>query len=373
MPESLAFGECADGSLAHISEVRSGLACGCRCPGCGTPLVARKGDQVEHHFGHHGAAGERPCHSGAESALHRFAKELLASRLAFALPPLLRDGERRPLYTGGIYRFDAAVLEHRLGPVVPDVIVRRADRDLLVELHVTHACGPDKIARIADLGLAAVEIDLSRLPHSVPRRELEDAILLHAPRQWLHNPKLGLAPTTGPDVAVQPTRPPGRPTIALERAYAMACREVSVMSVNSLAPRQIQADGLSRAIGLEVAGIGCFSVPPQDWQALILMTALDRALIGSSCAVNVEAALRQVRGRAWLRSQFRQLSGAEEAALRAALPAFAPPGSAITAWAMALSRQGILVPSGVRGQWMIRRETLQSVRDARRPRTASAR
>jgi hypothetical protein len=140
-----------------------------------------------------------------------------------------------------------------------------------------------------------------------------------------------------------------------------------------LAPRQIQADGLSRAIGLEVAGIGCFSVPPQDWQALILMTALDRALIGSSCAVNVEAALRQVRGRAWLRSQFRQLSGAEEAALRAALPAFAPPGSAITAWAMALSRQGILVPSGVRGQWMIRRETLQSVRDARRPRTASAR
>lgn len=367
IPESLAFGERADGSLAHISEVRSGLACGCRCPTCGTPLVARKGDRVEHHFGHHGAAGERPCHGGAETALHRFAKALLASRLAFALPPLLRDGARQPLHGGGICRFDAAVLEHRLGPVVPDVIVRRADRDLLVEFQVTHACGPDKIARIAALGLAAVEIDLSRVASSAPRRELEDAILLHAPRQWLHNPKLRLAPAEVQGAAGRPTRSPVSAMAALGRAYARACREVQRIGVRSVAPARIQADGLAHAIGLKVPGFGCFDVSPSDWQALILMTALDRALIGRSCMVDLDVALRQVRERGWLRRPFRHLSGGDEAALRTARPDFAAPASALTAWAMALSRQGLLVPSGVRGQYVIRRETLQAVRAARRP------
>ncbi|MGH1574249.1 hypothetical protein ACRAWG_30925 [Methylobacterium sp. P31] len=143
-----------------------------------------------------------------------------------------------------------------------------------------------------------------------------------------------------------------------------------MMRVRSLAPVRIRADGLPQAIGLEVAGCGCFSVSPHDWQALILMTALDRALMGSSCAFDAEVALRQVREREWLRGRFCRLSTQEEAALHTALPSFASPGTAITAWAMALSRQGILVPSSARRQWMIRRETLQLVRDARQLRTA---
>ena len=371
LPDGLAFGERADGGLAHISEVRSGLACGCRCPSCGRPLVARKGDQVQHHFGHHGVFGERPCHGGSETALHRFAKELLASRLALALPPLLRDGERKPLHRGGVYQFDAAVLEHRLGAIVPDVIVRRANRELMVEFRVMHASSPDKVAVIANLGLAAVEIDLSGLALSVPRRELEDAILLHAPREWLHNPKLKVSAVTETGIAARPPRPPGRPTTALERDYATGCRKARTMRVRSLAPARIRADGLPQVIGLEVAGFGCFTVSPQDGQALILMTALDRALLGTSCAVDVKVALRQVREREWLRGRFYRLSTAEEAALHASLPSFAPPGAAIAAWAMELSRQGFLMPSSARGQWMIRRETLQLVGDARRSRTAS--
>jgi hypothetical protein len=43
--ESLVFGERADGTMAHVSEVSSGLECNCVCPGCGTRLVARKGDK----------------------------------------------------------------------------------------------------------------------------------------------------------------------------------------------------------------------------------------------------------------------------------------------------------------------------------------
>jgi hypothetical protein len=370
--ESLAFGVRADGRLVHISEVASGLACGCRCARCGTPLVARRGDRVQHHFGHHGAAGERSCHGGPETALHRFAKELLASALVLALPPLRRDGERQPRHPGGRYRFDAALLEHRLGAVVPDVIVRRADRDLLVEFQVTHACGPDKIAGIENLGVAAVEIDLSGLSRTARRQDLEEAILFRAPRRWLHNPKLQGAPAAPAERASRPLRP-ARPSAALERAYAAACREVRAMPVASLAPARIGADGLTHAIGLAVAGFGCFSVSPRDWQALILMSALDRALVRGPGVVKVAAALRQVRERGWVRPRFSRLQPAERANLRTASPSFALPEAAIAAWATALSLQGLLIPSGRREEWIIRRETLQLVRDARHRATASGR
>ena len=39
-----------DGVLVHISQVPSGLQCGCKCPACGETLIAKKGDKVIHHF-----------------------------------------------------------------------------------------------------------------------------------------------------------------------------------------------------------------------------------------------------------------------------------------------------------------------------------
>jgi hypothetical protein len=362
----LVLGERADGSLAHISEVPSGLACHCRCPQCGAPLIARKGELIGHHFGHHGAAGERACQGGPETALHRFAKELLASRLALVLPPLQPDRTGPIHYPGGLYRFDGAALEHRLGTIIPDVIVHRGGRDLLVEFCVTHPCDPDKITKIAALGIAAVEIHLSGLARSASRQELEEAILNQAPRRWLHNPKLLQLPgSSEPTTSRAASRPP-RSTAALERAYVAACREVQGRRSASLARRRIEADGLSQAIGLEVAGLGCFNVPPHDWQAVILMHGVERALASGSGLVNAKVALQQIRERGWLRTRFSRLSTAEVAALSAALPSFASPGAAIAAWAMALSRQGLMVPSSARDQWFIRRETLQRVREARR-------
>jgi len=364
-PESLVFGERADGSLAHISEVPSGLACHCRCPHCGATLTARKGEVISHHFGHHGAVGERGCQGGPETALHRFAKDLLASRLMLGLPPLQADDAGPARYAGGFYRFDGATLEHRLGAIIPDVIVHRADRDLLVEFCVTHPCGPAKIDRIAALNIAAIEIDLSGLARSTSRQELEDAILNQAPRHWLYNPRLPQRSALSQAADRQATPRLQRSTTALERAYVTACRDVQATLSTSLACRRMEADGLSGAIGIEVAGLGCFNVPPSDWQALILMHGVERALAGRAGAVNAKAALQQVRERGWLRTRFRRLSRAEVAALSAALPSFAPPSAAIAAWAMAVSRQGLLVPSSARDQWFIRRETLQLVRGAR--------
>ena len=52
-----------DGRLVTIDEVESGLACNCICDGCGSPMVARKGQEKAHHFGHapKSTNEDKPC------------------------------------------------------------------------------------------------------------------------------------------------------------------------------------------------------------------------------------------------------------------------------------------------------------------------
>ena len=84
------------------------------------------------------------------------------------------------------------------------------------------------------------------------------------------------------------------------------------MPVAGLAPAQIErlAACLSPS-GHRWPAAGCFSVSPRDWQALILMSALDRALVRGPGVVKIEMALQQVRERGWVRRRFSRLQPAE--------------------------------------------------------------
>lgn len=63
------------GGLRFIGDVPRGAACGCFCPACGCPLVAKQGDEVQWHFAHEGS-NERPeCAVGAANLLRRLAVE----------------------------------------------------------------------------------------------------------------------------------------------------------------------------------------------------------------------------------------------------------------------------------------------------------
>ncbi len=42
-----------DGIAMSVENVESGLKCGCICPSCGEPLVAKKGTKRMHHFSHY--------------------------------------------------------------------------------------------------------------------------------------------------------------------------------------------------------------------------------------------------------------------------------------------------------------------------------
>lgn len=370
-PDSLVFGERPDGTILHISEVSSGLACNCTCPGCKQPLVARKGDLKDHHFGHYGTAETPACQTGAETALHKFAKECLARRLELFLPALERPvgTAARARYVGGMFRFDAAMLEHRLANIVPDVVVHKGERDLLVEFRVSHPCDTAKIAKIADLNVSALEIDLSYLSRDVTRFCLEEAIITQAPRRWLYNSK-SKAHISEEKTQQKATVAPHR-FASIVRAYRNAHTDVRAMHPTSLAVDRIGNYGLSRAIGVEVPGLGCFAVSTHDWQAAVLEQALDRAVVVSKPVITVADALHQLRQRRWVSHRFARIAALDVAELKAIEPLFASPAEAISVWAAKLTRLGIFLPAGATDCWTIWPEVVRAAQEARRARTAT--
>lgn len=186
----LVYGERADGTLAHIAVVASGLACACTCPACGRTLIGKKGRKTAAHFSHHGNA--TGCGKNAETNAHIWAKEVLNREKLIMLPAVRATVGKETLqtYRERMFEFENAELEKSLGDIVPDVMLTTKDgRQMLVEVMVTHGCGPEKIAKLRDRGLATLEVDLSRWRKSSDRHEIEQALVTGAPRVWLFNRK----------------------------------------------------------------------------------------------------------------------------------------------------------------------------------------
>jgi hypothetical protein len=91
------------------------------------------------------------------------------------------------------FKYDAAREEVGLGSIRPDIMITRGDRELLVEIAVTHFCDHEKIAKLRARGLPAIEIDLSSVPRLAGHEQHVEQILSVAPRAWLHNAKISAA------------------------------------------------------------------------------------------------------------------------------------------------------------------------------------
>src|SRR5690606_22461110 len=148
MLHGLDFGLDHAGRMRGIDEVEQGLACNCVCPGCGRPLVAKKGPVRVHHFAHQGES----CTTGAETALHWMAKQIVADERRLVEPG--RD-------TPTVFR-NAALPDEMYWPGRrPDVVLCSESMTLHVEVTVTHRCGPEKLDAIVRKGIPTIELDLS--------------------------------------------------------------------------------------------------------------------------------------------------------------------------------------------------------------------
>ena len=167
MDLKLAYGM-HNGRLRYIDDVERGLNCGCVCPSCGRPLVARKGPVKVAHFAHH-QGGD--CGKGVETALHQMAKEILEHRREIVFLG------RTPSDPTNLYTIEKVDLEKRLGNIVPDVTVYIAGRPILIEVVVTHDIDERKRKAIRELGISTLVIDLSDETRTIPKDELAQIVV----------------------------------------------------------------------------------------------------------------------------------------------------------------------------------------------------
>nr|WP_281433521.1 competence protein CoiA family protein [Microvirga splendida] len=354
---SLVFGQRPDGSIAHISEVPRGKECGCVCPGCGSPLVARQGQVLDHHFGHLATSDGRPCRTGPETALHMFAKELLARELRLTLPPVhFDDGvETWSKFPGGNYTFDSAILENKLGDIIPDVVVTREGLDLIVEFVVTHECGPDKIAKIQELDVAGVEIYLADLSAGASKEEVEKGILDTCQRKWLHNPLVREGEAALDTLRIEQDREMLEPASSLRQVYLQGAAELKSLTARSPEYRKAISLGLRGYVGIRVAGLGCFTVLPDDWQATYLLAMAPKPN-ERGASLTIQDILRDMIQRGWIRPEFRWLNPDLVSpdlvnAIKVGLPEFAAPFDAVSAWLQELHSHDWLTSSMSDDEW----------------------
>ena len=144
-----------NGKIVTIGQVESGLACNCICPACKGRLIARKGVDKQHHFAHYNA---EDCGKGTETVIHKLSKEILSTSKTFTTPTLKLNNSEIVVFEPTTIDIDNVKLEHRLGDIIPDVIIESKGKELLVEITVTHQLAFPKTRTIEEKGISTIEV-----------------------------------------------------------------------------------------------------------------------------------------------------------------------------------------------------------------------
>lgn len=85
------FGLLTDSNeLVDVAEVPNGKKCGCICPSCNTPLVARQGEQNVWHFSHANRKvsnkTKNECHYSFYLSLRLMARQIISNEMTILLP-----------------------------------------------------------------------------------------------------------------------------------------------------------------------------------------------------------------------------------------------------------------------------------------------
>ncbi|MCG3176685.1 MAG: hypothetical protein MOGMAGMI_01643 [Candidatus Omnitrophica bacterium] len=176
-----------NGQLVQVSDVESGLNCGCSCPACGDSLVARKGKIKIHHFAHHNS----DCIHGFETAIHLAAKKIIEEAGYIRLPKLectIISGRQNFSFDETVVHFDKIYLEKRHHDIVPDIVLEKDGRILCVEIFVTHKVDEEKRTKIRQSNTSAIEIDLSEIDRTIDFELLKEKVVESAEnKEWIFN------------------------------------------------------------------------------------------------------------------------------------------------------------------------------------------
>ena len=184
-------------SIVYIDDVERGLDCDCLCLGCGSMLVAKKGEKNTHFFSHASRKdGDQFCN---ESTLHAVAKDIIASEGVVFIPDQDKLYKRADLFNhvsleqrkvsgGNAVTLDDVVLEFSQGKYRPDITAICGNEKLFIEIVVTHGVDSTKARMVRDDGIAMLAIYLDELDSCLDRKSLTQMVLKNAPREWIYSP-----------------------------------------------------------------------------------------------------------------------------------------------------------------------------------------
>lgn len=146
--------------LIHISQSERGLDCKCTCFVCGEQVKARKGKINQHHFAHH--LPKEDCKIEPESALHKYAKEVIQKNLSITVP---MNQEWNNSNDKNIIEFSNVITEKAINSIRPDItgFVEKMGKNVYLEVVVTNAPDEEKLKIIQELKLDTVQIDLQEI------------------------------------------------------------------------------------------------------------------------------------------------------------------------------------------------------------------
>lgn len=177
-----------DNVLTCISDVKSGLECGCICPQCHSVLIAHKGKKNIHHFKHYNS---KECEKGYQTSLHLLAKEIISNEKRIVIPPVSYSFNYNNKFIDipeTEIQIDKVELETKTGDIIPDIVLYHGKRILLVEIYVTHKINEEKLNKIKSLGLSTIEIDLSHTDREISYEDLKNLLINScSEKQWILN------------------------------------------------------------------------------------------------------------------------------------------------------------------------------------------
>lgn len=199
-PIKLPFALNGNNSLIHITDVERGKKSNYICPSCKSPLVAVKGKKNQHHFRHDLT---KECEGGLESAIHLAAKKIIIEKKEITLPKHIfsvsgrdsRGMEHKVKKTialdGIVVDFDSVKEEIYLPGIRADIIGKKKDKKLIIEIFYRHKVDEKKLEKIKKANTSAIEIDLSRLkPEDIMDWETFWSYINDPQNiKWLHNTK----------------------------------------------------------------------------------------------------------------------------------------------------------------------------------------
>jgi hypothetical protein len=122
------------------------------------------------------------------AALHLLAKEVLLKERKVLLPELKLKSEKSIWMPGidyettllvkpwQIVNIDSVELEVKIGNIIPDVIVRKKDRILFIEIKVTHGIDDKKLAYIKENNINVIEYDFSKSRNIIEEDHIKNVL-----------------------------------------------------------------------------------------------------------------------------------------------------------------------------------------------------